>query len=58
MISRIISVVDAYDAMTNDRVYRAAVSHEEAMAEIQRMRGGQFDPEVADILVAFLAEEQ
>jgi|GEM_PF-1660639 len=56
MISRIISVVDAYDAMTNDRVYRAAISHEDAMEEIRRMRGTQFDPEVVDTLTAFMDE--
>ena len=57
VISRIISVVDAYDAMTNDRVYRAAVSHEQAVEEILRMRGVQFDPEVVDMLVAFMEEK-
>ena len=57
VISRIISVVDAYDAMTNDRVYRAAVSHEEAMAEIERMRGVQFDPEAVDTLIGFMEEK-
>lgn len=56
VISRIISVADAYDAMTNDRVYREAVSHEAAMDEIVRMRGTQFDPQVVDILVACMAE--
>lgn len=57
VISRIISVVDAYDAMTHDRVYREAVSSEEAIAEIVRMRGTQFDPEVVDKLIEVMAEK-
>ncbi len=44
--SRIFAVVDTYDAITSDRVYRKAASHEEAMQEILRCEGTQFDPEV------------
>ncbi|WP_157782421.1 HD-GYP domain-containing protein [Sulfobacillus thermosulfidooxidans] len=44
--TRIISVVDAYDAMTTDRPYRRAMPHAMAMAEIQNGAGTQFDPEV------------
>jgi diguanylate cyclase (GGDEF)-like protein len=49
--SRILAVADAYDAMTNDRVYRKAVSHEEAIAELKRMAGTQFDPSVVEAFV-------
>ncbi len=55
LASRIVSVADAYDAMTNDRVYRKALSHEEALSIIKRNRGTQFDPAVVD---AFLREEE
>jgi HD-GYP domain-containing protein (c-di-GMP phosphodiesterase class II) len=44
--SRIISVCDAYSAMTSDRPYRRAMSHERALAELRAGAGGQFDAEV------------
>jgi HD-GYP domain-containing protein (c-di-GMP phosphodiesterase class II) len=41
---RILAIVDAYDAMTNDRPYRKAITQEEAVAELDRCAGTQFDP--------------
>ena len=46
--SRIISVADAYDAMVNDRPYRKAMVREEAVTELKRCSGTQFDPNVVD----------
>ena len=46
--ARVLAVADAYDAMTNDRPYRAAMSHEDAVAEVARCSGSQFDPQVAE----------
>jgi len=46
LLSRIISVIDAYDVMTHPRVYKNAVSHEEAIAELKRCSGTQFDPDI------------
>jgi diguanylate cyclase (GGDEF)-like protein/PAS domain S-box-containing protein len=43
---RILAVVDAYDAMTSDRPYRKAMTHEAAVAEIKRCAGTQFDPAI------------
>ena len=44
LLSRIISVVDAFDAMVSNRSYRAAKSVDEAIAELERCSGTQFDP--------------
>ncbi len=55
--ARILAVVDAYVAMTDQRPYRPARSHEEALAELQRCAGTQFDPEVVQAFVELLAEE-
>ena len=57
LLSRIISVVDAYDAMTNERVYRAAMSKESAMAELRRCAGTQFDPVIVSEFLLILQEE-
>ena len=51
--ARIIFVADAYDAMTSDRVYRGRLTDDEAVAELARCSGSQFDPDV----VAALADE-
>jgi diguanylate cyclase (GGDEF)-like protein len=53
--SRIIAVVDAYDAMTNDRSYRQAMTSEAALAELHRHAGTQFDPDVVEAFVAVIA---
>jgi len=55
LLSRILAVVDAYDAMTKDRVYRKAMSNEAAVAEIRRNAGTQFDPEIARICIESLS---
>jgi len=49
--ARIFAVVDAYDAMTSDRPYRKAVSHEAAVKEIAANSGSQFDPDAVDAFV-------
>lgn len=54
MISRIISIVDAYDIMTHKTVYKGAVSHLDALAEINRCSGKQFDPFYANAFIDFM----
>ena len=46
--ARIFSVVDAFDAMTSDRVYRPAVDFEAARQELEKQAGSQFDPHIVD----------
>ncbi len=50
-LARLISIIDAYDVMTNERPYSEAVSKEEALAEIKDCAGSQFDPELAELFV-------
>ncbi|MDD4550014.1 MAG: diguanylate cyclase [Syntrophomonadaceae bacterium] len=54
---RIISIVDAFDAMTNDRPYRKALSTSTAVMELKRMAGKQFDPHLVDIFLDILNEQ-
>lgn len=51
LIARIIAIVDAYDAMTEDRSYRKAISRERALQELKDRAGTQFDPILAKIFV-------
>ncbi len=51
IVGRIVAIADAYDAMTSDRAYRRALSHEVAIGEIERCSGTQFDPELGDAFV-------
>jgi HD-GYP domain-containing protein (c-di-GMP phosphodiesterase class II) len=54
LVARIVCTCDAWSAMTTDRSYRKALSHEDAVAELRRCSGTQFDPEVVDALLAAL----
>jgi polar amino acid transport system substrate-binding protein len=57
-LSAIICVADAYDAMTSDRPYRAALSHHAALEEIRRQAGTQFAPQVVEAFVKVMAEQR
>lgn len=54
--ARIITIADAYDAMTSARSYKKQMKTEEAVDEIQRCAGSQFDPIIADIFIKHLHE--
>lgn len=51
---RILAVVDSFDAMTNDRPYSKARSKEEALAELKRCAGKQFDPYIVDVFLSIV----
>jgi len=53
--ARIVALADVYDALTSSRPYKEPWSHEDAVAEISKGRGTQFDPRIVD---AFLANEK
>ncbi|MBF0217469.1 MAG: HD domain-containing protein [Candidatus Omnitrophica bacterium] len=53
-IAQIISVADAYDAMTSDRPYRRSMSREDAFRELRKNSGKQFNPEVVEIFIKSL----
>ncbi|MFC1981390.1 HD domain-containing phosphohydrolase [Chloroflexota bacterium] len=55
--ARIVALADAFDAMTSDRPYRAAMSKNEAIEEIARCSGTQFDPMVVSSLIEVAASE-
>ena len=54
--SRIISVCDAYDAMTSERPYRERISHDAAIQELKGCAGTQFDPRVVDTFLEVCTE--
>lgn len=56
LIARILTVVDAYDAIINDRPHSAARSRTEALEEIQRCSNTHFDPELVDAFVRLMSE--
>ncbi len=51
---RILAIADAYDAMTNDRPYRKALTREEALSEIKKCSGTQFDPRLVDMFLKMM----
>lgn len=55
-LARIISIIDAYDVITNDRPYTKAQPPEKALAEIKRCAGSQFDPQLARDFLLMMEE--
>jgi putative nucleotidyltransferase with HDIG domain len=54
--ARIIAVCDAYDAMTSDRPYRKALSHEAAVGEVRAKSGTQFDPQIVTVFLEIVEQ--
>jgi diguanylate cyclase (GGDEF)-like protein len=54
--ARVIAIADAYDAMTSHRPYRRAMTRKQALAEISKNAGKQFDPEIARIFIKKVLE--
>ena len=56
LYGRIIGVADAFDAMTQNRVYRKSLGMDKVIDELKKGRGTQFDPEIADIMLRLVEE--
>lgn len=56
--ARIICVADAYDAMTSTRSYRAAMDQKKVRSEIEKGKGKQFDPAIAQIMIDMINEDK
>jgi putative nucleotidyltransferase with HDIG domain len=56
--ARVLAVADAFDAMTSDRPYRRALSRAQALAEVERCAGSQFDPAIAQVFLELFAEPE
>ena len=57
-IARIICVADSYDAMNTNRVYRNKLSKERIIDELEKCKGKQFDPKIADIMISLIENDE
>ena len=56
-LSRILGVADSYDAMTSNRSYRKGLPQEVVRSELEKGKGTQFDPDIADIMLQMIEED-
>lgn len=57
-LARILCVVDSFDAMTSDRPYNKRKTYEEAIEELKRCSGTQFDPEIVNVFIEVVRENR
>lgn len=57
-VARILGVADSYDAMTSNRSYRKALPQDVVRGEIEKGKGTQFDPEIAEIMLQLIEEDK
>ncbi|MDP2210158.1 MAG: HD-GYP domain-containing protein [Candidatus Aquicultor sp.] len=57
-LARIVSIADAFDAMTSNRAYRQAMSTEQALENIKKNKGSQFDPLLADHFISMIEKKK
>jgi HD-GYP domain-containing protein (c-di-GMP phosphodiesterase class II) len=57
ILSRILALADAYDTLTSDPPAGQALSHEDALAEMQKRAGAQFDPQPAELFIRLMSEQ-
>ena len=55
-LARLLNIIDSYDVMSNGRPYKEKMTLEEIIEEIEKCSGKQFDPELAEVFIAFLKE--
>jgi diguanylate cyclase len=58
LVARMFSLIDVYDALTSERPYKAAWTHADAVAELARGAGSQFDPDLTERFLALLSEDR
>ena len=58
LIARMICVADSFDAMNTNRVYRKKLTKEEILGELERNKGKQFDPRIADVMLELIREDK
>lgn len=56
LLARIIAIVDAYDVMTNNQIYKDKKSKEKALEEIKNNAGSQFDPELSELFIELMSD--
>ena len=57
LLARILAIADAYDAMTQDRIYHEAIDKQDALDEIRRNAGTQFDPNISEVFLRVMERD-